>query len=610
MKLMMTAKRRSFVILLVMTLVWMGLLGRLWWIQLGSPHRFSPHQVNLVKAAVKQRQQTIILNIGRGDILDRNGASFTGQEQKGLIIFPLARGSLEGTEALAKVADIINQPKERIQQVVMTGKSPAALRDEHNNIIELTDRQAEDINKLKIPGIMALAVTDRYRQDAVAKHVIGYLSQNPDLVKSEYQFEYETGKMTEDSLLGASGVERTFDRFLQGVEPPSSLSYYVDGRGVPLRGLDVRYTYNQNSFYPLSIVTTLNRELQRDMEQVADDYGMREGSIVILDIQSGDVLSMVSRPSYDPSHVNVNKDNWQNHAVKQLPPGSIFKTVVAAAALAEGVVSPTDEFLCEGEYGKYGFSCWKKEGHGHLTMQEAFAQSCNISFAEIAKRVGGPKVEEYAKKLGITAPAGWSAPYLYKIQNFRQIDGEEKGNVFSPEVSHHDEGVLIQTAIGQRDVRMTPLQAANMMATIARGGKQGQVRLVSDITYKNGINFHHFSPKIDEKSSIDPVTTRKLTRMLQEVVNSGTGTALRDLPMPVAGKSGTAEVTIKGEARTHHWFAGFAPANEPRFAIAVVVENLPTYGTHQATQVFGKAVRALSDRLEQSASPQVATSHR
>ncbi|MGC5326849.1 peptidoglycan D,D-transpeptidase FtsI family protein [Brevibacillus sp. SYSU BS000544] len=604
MQLIRSIKRRHFIILLLITALFGGLLLRLWWIQVGFTHHFTEHDIDLVKNAVKQRQQTIILNHGRGDITDRNGVLLTGKNQIGLIIFPLARGSIEGTKSVTKLASIINQPEEVISKAIRQGKTPSMLRNEQGEIIRITEQQAKDINELQISGILALSVTERYKQDGGARQLIGYVSQNPELIKQKYETELITGQITLESMIGASGLERSFDRFLQGNEP-SSLSYYVDGKGHPLRGLEIRHKANDNAFYPLTLVTTIDQSIQQELERVADEMKMREGSIVVLDAETSDVIAMVSRPDYDPAHVDVNNGAWRNHAYVQLPPGSVFKTVVAAAALGEGVVSPNDTFLCEGEYGKYGFSCWNKKGHGHITMQEAFAQSCNIAFAEIAKKVGGARIDEYAKRMGVAVPVGWTTEHLYKLENFKQLDGEEQGRVFAANSSQDDEGILIQSAIGQRDVRMTPLQAANMMATIARQGQAQQVRLVSEITYRNGITFHHFSRQPLAAAGIDRLTAKKLTTFLANVVGEGTGEALQGLPWEVAGKSGTAQTISAGQNVDHQWFAGFTPVDKPKYAIAVVMENLPAHASHKATQLFKRVVVSLaSDKFQSDPLPE------
>ncbi|KQL48877.1 penicillin-binding protein [Brevibacillus choshinensis] len=600
-------KRRHFLVLLGMTLVWIGLIARLWWIQLGAPHRFTKRGIDLVKNAVKQRQQSIMLHSGRGDIRDRNGYAFTGEEHRALILFPLARGSLEGTDGMARVAEVVSQPKERLAEIMEKAKAPLFLRKDDGRLVVLTERQAEQINALAIPGIVALAVTERYRQEEVAKHVIGFINQNPDLVQSLYPDEWESGKMNADSMIGASGLERSFDRFLQGVEP-SILSYYVDGQGKPLRGLDIRYSKQDNEYYPLSLTTTLDVSIQRSMERIADEVGLKQGSIVVLDAQTGDVRSMVSRPIYDQTKVDLTTDYWKNRAAKQLPPGSIFKTVVAAAALAEGVVLPTDRFTCTGEYGKYHFSCWKKEGHGSVTMEEAYAQSCNIAFAQIANRVGGEKLEEYARRLGLSEQVGHVTSHLFKLDGFKQVDGEERGAIFSQGVSRQDEGVLIQTAIGQRDVRVTPLQAANMVVSILRGGQPLQVRLVHEINYRNGQAFYQFPMQTLPVQGIDYVTANKLRKMMRKVVTDGTGLALSGAPWEVAGKTGTAQTGGDNQSLNHLWFIGYAPFDQPRYAICVVAENQQSWGKNQATEMFRRAVDELADQTTQSSQPHAGNS--
>lgn len=591
-------KRRHFLVLLFMTLVWAGLLVRLWWIQLWASHRFSRHGVDLVKNAVKQRQQSIVLHSGRGDILDRNGYPFTGEEQLALLLFPLARGSLQENGGWRRLAEIVRVPETMLEDVMTKAKAPLMLRQTDGRLVPLSERQADQVNALGIPGVIALKVTERYRADEVAKHVIGYIHRNPELVRTLYPDEWAEGKMNADSTVGASGLERSFDRFLQGVEP-SVLSYYVDGEGKPLKGLDIRYTRQENQYYPLSLVTTLDADLQRRLERVADSAGLREGAIVVLDATHADVLAMVSRPQYDQTKVDVQQGAWRNRAVKQITPGSVFKTVVAAAALAEGLVSPTERFVCRGDYGKYGFSCWKRDGHGALTMEEAFAQSCNITFAEIAKRIGGDKLEAYARRLGLSSPVGYVTPHLFKLDGFRQVDGEEQGRVFAEQVSRQDEGVLIQTAIGQRDVRVTPLQAANLMVTILRGGQPGQVRLVSEIAYRNGQTFFRFPEHRLPESGIDYVTAKKMRRLLRLVVTEGTGRMLLQAPWPVAGKSGTAQ-TGAGDGSNHLWFVGYTPVDTPRYAIAVVAAHQPAGETTRAMEIFRRAVEAIAEWPGQS----------
>lgn len=586
------AKRRSFLVLLLFTCLWAGLLVRLSWIQLFGTHHFSRHDVDLIKSAIKQRQQTIVLSTGRGNILDRSGESLTGREARALILFPLARGSI-GENGLRQVSRIVGHTEEELLALLRTGKEPVMLRDRTGRIEPLTEEQAKAVNQLAIPGITALTVAERYRQDEVARQVIGYTHQSPELIKRNYLDEWKAGQMSLSTVVGASGLEKSFDRFLQGLEP-DTLSYYVDGQGHPLRGLDMRHRQQENQFYPLSVKTTLDQPIQRRLERVADQEGLAEGAIVVLDARNADIVAMVSRPQFDPRQVDSEDHSWQNHALKQLAPGSVFKTVVAAAALAEGAVSPTERFQCDGEYGKFGFSCWKAGGHGSIAFADAFAQSCNIAFAEVAKRLGGEKIEAYAKRFGLGESVGHLTPSLFKLGPFRQLAGEEQGKLFDPGASRSDEGVIIQSAIGQRDVRMTPLQAAAMMVTILNGGRGFSPRLVSDILYRNGGSFYHFSPMPLQAEGIDTATALKMTRLMQAVVKSGTGTLLQESVWEIGGKSGTAQTEKNSAPREHQWFVGYAPVTEPQYAIAVVVENRPPGSAHAATRLFKAVVDSLA----------------
>jgi cell division protein FtsI/penicillin-binding protein 2 len=266
-----------------------------------------------------------------------------------------------------------------------------------------------------------------------------------------------------------AGLEKSYQPFLQGLGP-TIVSYFVNAVGNPLRGLKIRYSQPENPFYPLSIVTTLDYDIQKAVEQVMDEAGIEEGAAVVLDTENADILAMVSRPNFNPSEVDPSEGSWANRAVQQMIPGSIFKTVVAAAALEKGIYRPEDEFFCDGSLGKYQFHCWKEGGHGKLTFEEGFAQSCNIVFAHAAMKLKGSEIEQYGEKFGLFDRVGWSTDQLYKLKSFQQMDGEQTGQIFTDKKHYNDDGVLVQASIGQRDVRVTPLQAANMVVTILQWG--------------------------------------------------------------------------------------------------------------------------------------------
>ncbi|WP_240675659.1 penicillin-binding protein 2 [Ammoniphilus sp. CFH 90114] len=583
------SKRRIFFVLSLLVITWFALLGRLIWIQVIGVHQFSKHQVNLVAEAVSQRKQGVTLHTGRGDIQDREGRSLTGSEVSGLAIFPLARGRLD-EQKVTELASILRMREENLYNWISEVKSPTFARNSQGKIISLSEEQSLAIDQLALPGVISLPVTERYQADAVATQLIGYISQNPDLVQREYAEELKKGEITRNTLIGASGLERSFERLLQGVGP-TTVSYFVDGKGNPLNGLKARLVEQENQFYPLSLRTTIDKSLQQKVERWMKEEGMNLGSVVVLDAKSREVLAMASLPEFHPSRIDMERGNWVNRAIKQTVPGSVFKTVVAAAVLEEEVVDPDETFVCDGHYGKYGFSCWLEEGHGEVTFAEAFAHSCNITFARAALRLQPGDLEKYAEKLGLTGQVGWQQAPFFKMDSFRQFDGEDRGQIFSSYTSRNDEGVLIQTAIGQRDVQMTPLQAANMVATILDGGKKEEVRVVKEIRYKTGSLFHSFDSHEIEGESIDRYTAYQLRQMMESVVDEGTGKSLQDATWNLAGKTGTAQTN---NGKNNQWFVGYGPAEAPQYVIVVVAEQEPNSGRNKVMPIVKKVMNDLA----------------
>jgi cell division protein FtsI/penicillin-binding protein 2 len=227
-----------------------------------------------------------------------------------------------------------------------------------------------------------------------------------------------------------------------------------------------------------------------------------------------------------------------------------------------------------------------------LTFAEAFAQSFNVVFAQLAIELGADKLEQYAERLGLLEPVGWRAETLFKLGPFRQIDGEDPGQLFAPGTPRNDGGVLAQTAIGQRDVQMTPLQAAYLAATIARDGQAVAPRLVQSLHYRTGELLTEFAPQRRADAPLSPMTIRQLRQLLRKVVEEGTGVALQAAQWPLAGKSGTGEY-VKGKT-DNQWFVGYGPADAPRYAVAVVSMDTPAEEKNKAVPVFLKVMDHLA----------------
>jgi len=466
---------------------------------------------------------------------------------------------------------------------LMSRDEPIVLWEDDTGPVLLSEEQMRTLRRWPESGLLAVPYVLRYAQPYYAAHLLGFIAQHPEEVRRVYEQELREGSMRLDARVGVSGLERALERELRS-HGSISLSMLTDALGRPIGEPRLRDT--NGPYHPIQAVTTLDAELQARVEQLLDDKGIDSASVVVLDAMQADVLVMANRPKFDPLHPDPQDENWMNQAIKQQVPGSVFKLVVAAAALEYGVASPHEKFICHGEYGKYGYSCWKEGGHGPINFAKAFAESCNITFAEIAKRLGPERIQAMAYRLGIGRTIGWEGTVRGRKEPLRQFDMEEPGVIFAADAI--DEGVLIQTAIGQRDVRLTPLQAANMVVTILQGGKLTSPRVVSALKYRDGAILHRFPVRHLPQGGVSRTTADWLRRMMRETVLSGTGSALRDHAWELAGKTGTAQTGVPG--RVNEWFVGYGPARDPKVAAAVVVYDVPGSS--------GRAVRLFADIME------------
>ena len=283
-----------------------------------------------------------------------------------------------------------------------------------------------------------------------------------------------------------------------------------------------------NRYYPLRISTTIDIDIQQGIEAITEKAGMKEGAVVVLDARNADIVAMVSRPFYNPEQIHPKDGQWENRGLKAATPGSIFKLVTAAAILEHGLSSEDEHFHCDGEYGKFGMSCWKR-GHGTIDLREGFAESCNVVFATLAERLSAQQMADAAAALGFGQTVGWKSQQFLGLRSFAPLDHEEKGTVFSSSADASDAGVRVQTGIGQRDAAVSPLQAANAMVTLLHGGVKTQPRILQQIRYANGQLLQDTDP-LQERTSgkgISRETSSILLGWMKDVVEEGTGSSLK-----------------------------------------------------------------------------------
>ncbi|REE82739.1 cell division protein FtsI/penicillin-binding protein 2 [Paenibacillus taihuensis] len=589
-------QKRVYIVLLGMSSLLIVYMMRIAWLQL-APSSSTAEMTSRATAAqlkaesVAQRERELVLDSGRGDFYDRSGLAITGETYKALAVFPLRqRARTQSPAELTKLARALGVKEQELAEWMGALKDPAFWRETDEQIPhKLTERQLRQINELHMNGVRVLPYRNRYPEAFGPKHVIGYTSQHPELLQSDYSERLADKSMKLTDQTGGSGLERSLDQLLQGVGA-TSVSYFTNGADEPLHGLDLRLTGPTNPYYPLKVTTTLDLPIQNRLEQYVDKNGLKEGAVVVLDAVTGDIVSMISRPKLSVEHIGVQGTDTANHAIRAAVPGSIFKLVTEAAALEAGLTNEQESFFCGGSYGRYGLHCWKRGGHGDVTLQEALAGSCNVAFATIAERLTARQLMVAADQLGVGRQIGSTSEHKFQPLDkpLKQLQDEEAGTVFAAIPTVRDGGQLAQTGIGQRDVRMSPLQAANMMVTLLHRGEVREPRLVSEIRYGNG----QLLAKLPRQLAPSPYgqislhTTQTLLRGMEAVVAYGTGSSINDGSWRVAGKSGTAQVVHGSRERINHWFVGYGPVESPRYAVAVLAENRTPGLSNKATVLF------------------------
>lgn len=604
--------RRLLYVLLSYAVLLAILCIRLAWLQLSfkdSAAVSGPHST----LSEQQRIDRIVLDSGRGQFRDRYGRLITGEITQSLVAFPYY-GQTRGSEAALKLAaqslqTDSEQLKSWLDGLVEPQLWPAGAS---SRPLDLTDGQIEEIRRAGLIGVTVLPYRQRYPVGMAALHAIGYISQHPERIRQ--LADTKTSVYADlTAQIGGIGLEKSLERLIKGIGPTTAMQV-TDATRHPLAGLGIRMTAPNNPYYPLQVTTTLDLDIQQAAEEVLNKYSIAQGAIVVLDVNNADILAMVSRPHLNPNRIGAPDTDERNHAITAFPPGSIFKTVTLAAAIESGIADANTVFECDGEYERYHLKCWKEGGHGKLTLLQAYAESCNVAFAELAERMSPAWLQATAERLGLGRTVGWRTESFLDGEPLIPLGEEENGAVFHSRELAEDGGVRAGTGIGQRDVRVTPLQAANMVVTILHGGQVQSPRVMRELKYADGGLLTRFRSQTlpSRLGDILPDTAALLQAGMRRVVSSGTAKqALYHHDWTLAGKSGTAELAGSLAGRNDHWFIGYGPVNgPPRYAVAVLIEQQRGGISNRAAQLFGELMSRLRSlellRLESAAEQAVA----
>lgn len=560
------------------------------------------HHSKYQSLADNNRIRLVDMPATRGIIKDRNGVLIADSSPTySLAVIPKDMDSAR-EEELAALAKLLNREPGNILERVKTGMRSAPYR----TVVvfdNLDDREVAlfDADRDRFPGAVLLVTPRRfYPFGTTASHLLGYVGE----ISSE---QLESGGFEgarKGDVIGELALEKVYDGYLRGKDGGRQVEVDARGREINILGIT-------EPVPGANAILTIDIRLQRELEAA---LGENYGAGVIIDIENGEILAMVSRPGFDPNEfsLRLTRERWdeiiedpshplQSRALRGVyPPGSTYKVVTAVAALMEEVVDPDEAIVCSGGYrfGRRTYRDWKLSGHGKVDLHRAIVESCDVYFYQAGEKAGIEGLSRWAFSLGLGKKTGIDLP------------GEVSGLIPTPEWKRRVRNVpwypgeTLSAAIGQGFVLVTPLQLANMYATVARRGIMKTPFLVKKIENVHGDVLHTGEAAVSKKSEVtDEVWERVIAGLTGVVADEhGTGRAARIVDFPVAGKTGTAQVVrleewqgekeeeVPLELRDHAWFAAFAPVENPRIAAAVIVEH-GGHGASAAAPVVARMFR-------------------
>ena len=488
----------------------------------------------------------------RGFIFDRNGGIIAGfDDGYNCVVDPskLFLAGIAAENAAEKIYALRSSPditKENIYESLLDGKPFVIRIKENTNNEYMTSFQTYKRNESFTPP---------------ALHIIGYVDKSGS---------------------GVSGIEKAYDDLLKETSSKVDVVYSSNALqqsfgGSPLRIID--YGYNKKT----GISLTLDTDLQKKVDEIAD-RDLLKGAVVVASAATGEILAGASRPVYSlenmADYIGSENGEFVNRVFSSFTPGSVFKTIVAAAALEEDINYYNKEYTCVGEIDAGGkiFKCNNIRGHGALTMRDAYAKSCNTYFMNLALEIGYDKIYAMAKKLG--------------IGENNLLDGltVQSGNI--PEKENPPPAFTANTAIGQGELLITPLEAVRIFCCIANNGVMPELSLVKSFIFDDGTEDvqNHSSEKV-----LSDDTVKCLIEMTKACVEYGTGSSAAPEYGAAGGKTSSAEsgqyidtevinedtgeTEIKKVQIVHSWFSGYYPANESPdenydvYAISIIAEG-------------------------------------
>jgi penicillin-binding protein 2 len=604
---------------------------RLWDLQVARGAEFS-------QLAQINRSRLVKIEAPRGIIYDRNGAPLVHNLPNfGVAIVPayLPEDKLAEMEVYRKLSLLLNMPitaqtasarpqsgssgqkgiQDIVDQAVKEGQyyRPIAIKDDVSRETAMIIAE----QTMKLPGVQVqINATRQYLQGPLLSHVLGYVSHIPGEEVEDYRAK---GYDENVDRVGITGIEQVAEAYLRGTKGQKYIEEDVAGREVQVVGQPDPAIPGYSVY--LSLDTGLQKvaaeALQAEIDEINRFQGReftRRGSVIAMNPQTGQILALVSLPTYDNNlfthgitQTELGKlydDDHRpllNHAIyDHVAPGSIFKLIPASAALEEKVITPRTIIFDPGSIvipNKYfpndpgqakRLTCWLKSGHGNVDLLHGLAYSCDVYFWEVGAGYDVPNQPKF-DGLGIDRLVKYSQ--MFGLGNVTGIDlpGESKGLVPTTQWKRRTFGETWSTgdtynyAIGQGYLEVTPLQMLNVMAAVANGGTLYRPQVIDRITDVDGQVVKAFRPEVLGKVNIKLENLQLVQQGMEAAVEWGTATKAKVPGIRVAGKTGTAEycddLAIKygfcyqGHTPYHAWFMTFAPVDNPQIALVVYIYN-------------------------------------
>lgn len=589
--------------------VFLIIIGRLYYLQVikGPYYHFFSAQNSIKEANVPAL---------RGTIYDRNGVALV-ENRPAFDAVVVPQYVVDRGRMLQSLSAILGMPESDISDILQKargfpGYQPVIIKTDISND-EIASIRAnktpwpDETDRFDLRGVdVQMRYAREYKDPLASSHLLGYLKEiDADKLKKFKDapgYHYKMG-----DFVGIGGVEEVWNVSLRGTDGFDQKVVNAFGREVTWPGIELLREEPVNG---TNLHLTIDARLQ---EAAKEGLAGKSGAVVALDPRTGEVLALYSSPSLDLNKLSLPEGSnyWQeivadekrplyNRALQgTYPPASTFKITTAAAALGEKQITPETTLFCGGglSFGGRFYQCWLKGGHGNISLVRALASSCDTFFYQLGLKLGPDKIARYANLLGLGVPTGIDIP------------GERSGLIPTSTWKEKRFGVPWQAgeslsiSVGQGYDTVTPLQNAVMIATIANDGKKVTPHISSRLTDKAGNIVYAWQEKPPEQV-LQPEIVKSIKEGLVNVVDSpeGTGFRLKALGLKIAGKTGTAQVISKEawrsgveELKDHAWFVGYAPYDDPKIAVAVIVEH-GGFGASAAAPVVGKVMEAYLKR--------------